>query len=182
MKKTVIVVEGHHDEQKIKSVYPDVECIVTNGSSITKETLNLIYQTSLTNEVILFLDPDFPGKKITNQILETRGNYKIVFISKEEALSKNHKKIGVEHATKMSIKNALNLKKEILFQKDPEITAADLHKRKLTNHPNSKHRRSALCKSLNIPLFNGKALAKYLNMLGISLERIDAIINEKIRL
>ena len=73
MYNQVVVVEGKHDEQKIKSIFPDVECIVTGGSSISEETLNLIYQTSLKKEVILFLDPDFPGKQITNKILETKG-------------------------------------------------------------------------------------------------------------
>ena len=39
----VIVVEGSHDEQKLKSIYPEIDCIVTNGSEISTETLNLIY-------------------------------------------------------------------------------------------------------------------------------------------
>lgn len=178
MNNTVIVVEGHHDEQKIKSVYPEVECIVTNGSSISEKTLNLIYETNLAREVILFLDPDYPGKKITNEILKTKGNYKIVFISKEEAISKNRKKIGVEHASKSAIKNALNLKRDISFKKNKAITAKDLMARGLTNNQGSKNMRIKLCKSLNIPLFNGKALVKYLNMLSIPLERIDEIIHE----
>ena len=53
MYNQVIVVEGKHDEQKIKSIYPNLECIVTNGSEISKETLNLIYQTSLVRDVII---------------------------------------------------------------------------------------------------------------------------------
>ncbi|MFA7076682.1 MAG: toprim domain-containing protein, partial [Candidatus Izemoplasmatales bacterium] len=84
----VIVVEGYHDEQKIKGIFPEIECIITNGSEISQETLNLIYKTSLIKEVVLFLDPDYPGKRITNRIIETNGNYKFAYINKEKALNK----------------------------------------------------------------------------------------------
>ena len=38
----IIVVEGYHDEARIKSVFKDANCIVTNGSEISKETIDLI--------------------------------------------------------------------------------------------------------------------------------------------
>lgn len=172
MYNQVIVVEGKHDEQKIKSVYPNVECIITNGSEISNETLNLIYQTSLVRDVILFLDPDYPGKKITQKILDTKGNYKIAFLNKQKAISKNKKKVGIEHASKEDIKDSLEKYFEIDDTRNV-ITKEDLIKRKLVNYNNSKTLREKLCKSLNIPLCNGKTLLKYLNILNISLERID---------
>jgi len=171
----VIVVEGVHDKQKIESIFPNVECIVTNGSSISNSTLNLIYQASLVKEVILFLDPDFPGKKITNQILDTKGKYKIAYISKDKSISKNGKKVGVEHAKKEDIIESLSKLFTVSENKD-NIKTKDLMKRKLINYNNSKAKRILLCESLNIPLLNGKALLKYLNILNIDLERIDEII------
>ena len=174
----VVVVEGTHDEQKLISIYPELECIVTNGSSISKETLNLIYETSLKREVILFLDPDFPGKKITEKILKTNGNYKIAFINKEKAKSKNGKKVGIEHANKEDIVESLKNKFTVRnFKKNIKIQ--DLRKRNLVNLSGSKRRRYILCKSLNIPLSNGKTLLKYLNILDISLERIDDIFEKQ---
>jgi len=171
----VIVVEGKHDEQRIKAIYPDADCIVTGGSEISSETLNLIYLTSLSREVILFLDPDFPGKQITNKILETKGNYKLAFIVKEKALSKNNKKVGIEHANKEDIINSLNSCFSLRKTKK-EVTIKDLMDRDLANSKDANLNRINLCKSLNIPVFNGKALTKTLNMLGINLERIDDII------
>ncbi len=175
MYNQVIVVEGKHDEQKIKSIYPEIDCIVTNGSEISVETLNLIYQTSLHREVIIFLDPDFPGKQITDKILQTNGQYKIAYINKEKAISKNFKKVGIEHAKKEDIVQSLE-RYFTINQNQPNITINDLMKRNLTNHSQAKILRTTLCKELNIPLFNGKALLKYLNLLNISLERIDEII------
>ena len=36
----VIVVEGKNDANKIKTVFPDVDIIITNGSEINKGTIN----------------------------------------------------------------------------------------------------------------------------------------------
>ena len=171
----VIVVEGKHDEQKIKSIFPGIECIVTNGREISKETLNLIYQTSLTRKVILFLDPDYPGKKITNEILKTNGSFQIAFINKENAKSKNDKKVGIEHATKEDIIKSLNMVYKITKGSN-QITYIDLMNRGLVNQKDSKTKREKLCKSLNIGFCNGKALLNNLNMLGITKERIDDLI------
>lgn len=175
MYNQVIVVEGKHDEQKIKSIFPKIDCIVTNGSEISDETLNLIYQTSLQRDVIIFLDPDFPGKQITEKILQTNGTYKIAYINKEKAISKNAKKVGVEHATKEDIIQSLD-QYFTINSHQPQITIKDLMVRDLINHSQSKRLRAKLCSDLNIPFFNGKALLKYLNLLNISLERIDEII------
>jgi ribonuclease M5 len=173
----VIVVEGKHDEQKIKSIYPDIECIITNGSEISDKTLSLIYQTSLVRDVILFMDPDFPGKKITQNILDTGGNYKIAFINKQLAISKNKKKVGIEHATEENIKKSLSSYFTISESKN-KAEPNDLIVRDLINKPGSKVKREFLCKSLNIPFSNGKKLLKYINILNISLERIDQIIGK----
>lgn len=175
MYNQVIVVEGTHDEQKIKSVFPMVDCIVTNGSEISSEILNLIYQTSIKREVILFLDPDCPGKRITDKILETNGNYKIAFLNKEKAISKNRKKVGIEHANEADIRESLQ-NYFSLIENNSRITMSDLRNRGLLGESGSRNKRTKLCKSLNIPVFNGKALCKYLNVLDIKIERVDDLI------
>ncbi|MFW5794086.1 MAG: toprim domain-containing protein, partial [Bacillota bacterium] len=88
----IIVVEGVHDQARIKNIYPRISCITTNGSEISEKKLNLIFQLSKNNEVILFLDTDTPGKKIMHKILATNGNYSICYINKAKAISKNKKK------------------------------------------------------------------------------------------
>ena len=50
----IIVVEGAHDVSKVKSVYPDANCIITNGREIAKETIDLIKKLSKTNNIIIF--------------------------------------------------------------------------------------------------------------------------------
>ncbi len=173
----VVVVEGRHDIDRLKKVYPELECIATNGSEISDETIKLIYETSKIKEVILFLDPDFPGKRITDKILETKGQYKIAFLNKQKAMSKNNSKVGIEHANFEDIQKALDRHLFINYNTD-KISYLDLYKRKLINHPQAFELRKNICEKLEIPVANGKTFLKYLNMLGIELERVDKIIYE----
>ncbi len=177
-REQIIVVEGKHDEQKLHSIFPGIRCIVTNGSSISKETLHLIEETSKQYDVILFLDPDYPGKQITNKILETGGNYHIAFMPKSEAISSNGKKVGIEHASKESIQKSLSMIHQI-SNNEVTISTVDLMNRGLANSGLAKQNRDQLCKELNFPPMNAKALCKTLNMLRIPLERIDDIIGRK---
>lgn len=178
MYNQVIVVEGRHDEQKLKSIFPGIECIVTNGSEISKETLDLIYRTSLVKEVILFLDPDYPGKRITQKILDTKGRFKIAFINKQNAISANQKKVGVEHASKNDIIQSLENHFTVASGR-AKITTKDLMKRGLMGASDAKKARDRLCKSLNLPVLNSKSFAKTLTMIDITLERIDELIEQE---
>ena len=123
------------------------------------------------------MKPDSPGKKITDKILENKGNYKLAYINKKQAISKNKTKVGVEHASVEDIKNALSSVKNVLY-KGSSITVEQLLKRKLINFPNSALMRRKVCEELAIPYANGKTFLKYLNLLGISIERIDELIHE----
>ncbi|MGM0495392.1 MAG: ribonuclease M5 [Bacillota bacterium] len=178
MNNQIIVVEGIHDQAKIKQIYPNIACIVTNGSEVSDEKINLIYELSKENEVILFLDPDTPGKKIMQKILATNGDFSIAYINKEKAISKNKKKVGIEHASTKDIKDALKEKVDI-NKTNNYINISDLYKRGLINQKDAFKKRIDICKRLNIPVANGKTFLNFLNMLGIGLERIDQIINEK---
>ena len=99
----VIVVEGKNDANKIKTIFPDVDVIITNGSEINKNTLETIAKVSLTDDVVLCLDPDGPGEKIRRKILEYTDNVHQVFAKKHKAISNNKKKVGIEHMSKEDI-------------------------------------------------------------------------------
>ena len=173
--KQIIVVEGYHDQQKLKSIYPEIECVITNGSEISEETLNLIYQLSLKHEVVLFLDPDYPGKRITQKIIDKGGKYKLAYINKDKAISKNNKKVGIEHAKESDIIDALDNLLTVDYSRNL-ITRKMLSDRKLINSKNSSIIRMEVCKSLNIPYGNGKTFLRHLNLLQIDIERIDEIL------
>lgn len=163
----VVVVEGKNDANKIKSIFPDVNVIITNGSEINKQTINDIYKASLVDEVVLCLDPDGPGEKIRRKIIEKVENVSQVFANKYKAISKNKKKVGIEHMSKEDI---VNMFKDIKMNKyNNEITYIQLYE---LGFMTSKQKRINLCEKLGISYCNGKQLLKRLNMFGISMEEI----------
>lgn len=171
----IIVVEGLHDEIKIKSVYPEANCVITNGSEISVETINLIKKLSEKHSIIIFTDPDFPGEKIRKTILEAVPQAKQAFIRKTDCISKNKKKVGIEHASKESIIKSL----QNVYSNNnitQTISINDLYELGLNGMNNSKELRNKISDYLNIGMPNVKSFLKRLNLLQISKEELEEII------
>ena len=171
----IIVVEGTHDEVKIKSVYPNANCIITNGSEISNETLDMIKKLSVDNNIIIFTDPDYPGERIRNKVASVIKNPMHAFLKKEDCISNNHKKVGIEHASKEAIVNALaNIYKESDMKS--YITVNDLYSLGLIGSNDSKILRDKLSNYLNIGMPNGKTLLKRLNILGLNKNEVSDVL------
>ena len=172
----IIVVEGLHDEIKIKSVYPDAFCVITNGSEISDDTLKYIKKLSLTHGVIIFTDPDSPGEKIRSEVLRVVPTAKNAFIHKRDAISHNRKKVGVEHATKEMIRAALEpiYNKEIA--KVGNITNSDLYELGLNGENESRLYRDMISDILNIGKPNNKSFLKRINQIGLSLDELKELL------
>ena len=102
--KEVIVVEGHHDTNVLQQ-YFDCETIETNGLALSAETLELIKEAQQRCGVIIFTDPDYPGEKIRRMINDAVDGCKNAYIEKNKA--KTPKKVGVEHARREDLLEAL---------------------------------------------------------------------------
>lgn len=178
MFKEIIVVEGVHDQQKLESIYPQIDTFITGGSAVSDEAMQFIRQAAIERGVILFLDPDFPGKQITNKILAfcQEGTVKIAVLERAKAFSKNQKKIGIEHASKDDIVQALSqyVTLDLSYQSDL-IQMKDLIERGLAQLPDSKNRRAILTQRLHMPYCNAKAFIKYANMMHITLSQLDEV-------
>ena len=172
----VIVVEGLHDEIKIKSVYPDAFCVITNGSEISDDTLKYIKKLSETHGIIIFTDPDSPGERIRNKVLEIVPNAKNAFIHKKDAISKNRKKVGVEHATKEMIMDALSGIYNIDNDKIGNITNEDLFELGLNGNSNSGIYRDKISDILNIGKPNSKSFLKRVNQIGLTLDELKELL------
>ncbi len=176
MYNQIIVCEGTHDMIKIQSVYNNIMCIITNGSEISKETLNMIKELSLNHEIICFLDPDYPGERIRNKIVEIVPNAKHAYIKKELCISTNKKKVGVEHATKEDIKACLDpILSNNHFINKYKFTINDLYDLNIVGDSNL---RKYVTSKLNIGVPNNKTLVKRLNMLNITKEDLKRIVGE----
>lgn len=161
--KEVIVVEGKNDTKHLKSFF-DVETIETHGLGLNKETINFIKEVNEKRGVILMLDPDAPGEKIRNKINEAIPNLKNVFLMKENA--RTRKKVGVEHASKEIIEEAL--KNIITYTNSKESLSYDEYiELGLIGRNDSTVKRETISKKYHLGKCNGKQLFKRINLLGL---------------
>ncbi|MBP3398387.1 MAG: ribonuclease M5 [Erysipelotrichaceae bacterium] len=113
--REVIVVEGKNDTAVLKG-YFDCDTIETHGSCLSEFTLNLIESMQKKRGVIIFTDPDYPGERIRTQINQRVRGCKNAFVPKE--MAKTSKKVGVEHASKEVLEEAL--RKCVTFDEQDE--------------------------------------------------------------
>lgn len=178
MYNEVLVVEGKNDKARILALFPDLEVITTNGSEISEETLDMIEELSKTHKIILFLDPDYPGERIRNIILNRVPNCDNVYINKKLAIDEKKHKVGVEHASDKDLMEALEHR--ITFgEKTNNFTTIDMYELGLLGSVDSVEKRKYLASYLHIGEPNGKSLLKRLNFIQISIKKVREILNEK---
>jgi ribonuclease M5 len=177
MDKCIIVCEGIHDEERIRKVFPNAFCITTNGSEISDETLKMIKNYSSEYKIIIFTDPDQPGERIRHRVLEVVPNACEAFLPKKICISKNHKKVGIEHAPLEDIKEALNnyIDKNVNYG---TLSLNDLYDLGLVGETNSSKYRTSISMKLNIGNPNAKTFLKRVNALGKTKDELLKMIGE----
>lgn len=176
--KEIIVVEGKDDTTAIKRA-TGADTIETNGSAISEATLQRIAHAQKKRGVIVFTDPDYPGRRIRAVIEERIPNVKHAFLAKSKTVAKNGKGLGIEHASDEDIRDALKNVYTVATEALEElITLEDLVLAKCIGHPKSKVRRERLGEILNIGATNGKQLHKRLIMFQIPIEQFAAAIRQ----
>lgn len=172
MIKEVIVVEGSNDTKRLKSFF-DVETIETHGLGLKKETIELIKDINSKRGVILFLDPDTPGEKIRKRLNDEIPNLKNAFVLKEDAKTK--KKVGIEHADKKTLEEALN--NLITYSnQSSSLSQEEYNSLGLNGEADSSLKREILSKTFHTGKCNSKTMFKRLNMLGITIKDIEKVL------
>jgi ribonuclease M5 len=167
--KEIIVVEGKSDTTAIQNAV-DADTLETNGSEISEETLKRIEFAQKKRGVIVFTDPDYPGERIRKIVSARVPGCKHAFLPKEEAIAKNGRGLGVEHASKYAIQQALSKVKEEMEKNEEFIPWQDLVDAGLIGGPKAKQRREKVGLKLNIGYMNGKQLYKRLRMFQVTKE------------
>lgn len=169
----VIIVEGKDDTVAVKRA-TGADTIETNGSAVSVRTLEQIAHALEKRGVIVFTDPDYPGKRIRAIIEEHVPGVKHAFLEKKKTLAPNGKGLGIEHATDEDIREALAAvytRRDVSTAWQP--TVADLLKHRLTAHPAARLRRERLGELLKIGYTNAKGLQKRLRMFGITAQQFE---------
>ena len=178
MYNEIIVVEGKNDKSRILAIFSNANVITTNGSEISESTLRMLEQLSKKHKIVLFLDPDKPGEKIRSIIANRIPNCSQAFIEKKKAIDEKKHKVGVEHASDEDIIYALNNQLTVSDKKG-SLTMSDMIKLGLIGASDSHLKREYIANIFNIGEPNGKTFVKRINMLNISYEKLEVLINEK---
>lgn len=163
----IIVVEGKSDVELLSS-YIDAEFVITNGSAISDETIT--YLKNSNRDIYVLTDPDFPGKKIRDELSSNIANLKHVFIKKENSIK--HGKVGVAEGDINEILEAIENAYEEKEIRLGNLTMSDLNEMGLTGSEDSRAKRDLICDKLHLGFCNAKTLLKRLNNNGITKEEL----------
>jgi len=169
--KQLIVVEGKSDTRRLKEYYPNIITFETSGLGFDEKKIKQLKKLSKDYEIIVFTDPDRPGEMIRNVVKENIPQAKHAYLPNIKAISKDEKKVGIEHANKKDIDKALSNLYEFKEIKE-EYTMEDMIEYGLFNN---KVKRAEFCDDLNIAFGNNKKVLKQLNYFAIERKKIAGI-------
>lgn len=159
------MVEGHHDTATLQQ-YFDCDTIETGGNRISEQTMRRIEEAARKRGIIIFTDPDSPGEYIRRAVKQRVPEAKHVFIEKKKA--RTDKKVGVEHARKEDLEEALS--HVVTFEEGKKSLDwnqfIDLG---LVGNAPFRHK---VCQAFHIGPCNAKTCFKRLNAMGVTEEEI----------
>lgn len=169
----ILVVEGAMD-QAFLSDFLDVEFVQTNGSEVSRETLDFLKEASKTREIVILTDPDSPGNQIRARIAEAVPSCKHAFVRKARAIK--GKKVGVAESSKEEVLLALS---HIIpgERNEGTLTMGDLLDLGLMGGENSAALRERLEETFHLGHGNAKMFLKRANALGITKEQLKEAIH-----
>ena len=172
--KEVIVVEGKSDKQFLET-FLDADFLICNGSAIDGFDKQYLIELSKTRGVIILTDPDYPGQKIRNEISSYLNVCKHAFVRKENSIKK--RKVGVAEASKEEVLYALENVVTFDNSEVGELTATDLYLLNISGS-NSSINKEKVINHYHLGHCNSKTLLKRLNLLKVSKEELEKIIND----
>ena len=149
--KEVIVVEGKNDTNVLQQ-YFDCETIETHGTSLD------------------------PGEYIRRRVNEAVPGCKNAFIEKDKA--KTPKKVGVEHASRADLEEALKHCYIHAEQPHAHIGMDQMLDLGLQGKADSAQRRAFLGTYYHLGRPNAKTLLRRLNMLGVQADEVKKVLSE----
>ena len=167
----IIVVEGKSDVSFLSS-FINAEFVTTNGSEISKETIDYLKESIKNKDIYVLTDPDSPGERIRKILNENISGLKHCFINKENSIKKG--KVGVAESTKEEILNALSNAVSVNDKNIGSLTLNDLVTIGLCGDKDSEEKRNKVAKDLNLGHCNAKTFLKRLNYRGISIEELKS--------
>ena len=173
--REILVVEGKSDKQFLET-FLKADILTCNGSAIDGFDKEYLVELSKTRGVIILTDPDYPGEKIRKEVSSYLPVCKHAFVRKENSIKKH--KVGVAEASKEEVLRALE--QVVTFDETSKgnLSETDLFLLNISG-PNSSKNKEKIIDQFHIGYCNSKTLLKRLNLLKVSKEVLEKIINDK---
>lgn len=166
-----IVVEGRHDQAALMRTI-EANIIITHGNRLSKKTLELLIQIQKETGLIIFTDPDQPGKQLRAKISAAIPEAAHAYLPQAQARAKG--KVGIEHATDLDLQSALS---HLVHprQLTSDLSMSDLVELGLSGHQQAQLKRDQLCLRLHLQEGNAKHFLKQCHSLGIHRKQIETL-------
>src|SRR5699024_7115917 len=174
--KEVIIVEGRDDTRRLNEAV-SCETIETKGSAIDDTVRDEIEVALSTRGAIIFTDPDFPGHKIRNTILERFPGIKEAFLPRDKAKGRLGG-IGIEHETFDAIRSSEQKVYTNMVVIEKTVRIGDIAGWRPAGTSEAAVRRRHLCYRLNVGYANTGQQRKKLNRYNTDKARIANILEE----
>jgi ribonuclease M5 len=174
-----IVVEGKTDKDFIDS-FLDCDIITTNGSDVSRETINFIKEAATKRKVIVLTDPDAPGSRIRSILNDNIPGLENAFVPKEKCIKRH--KVGVAESSKNVVLEALtNLVPGVPIN-ESNLTINDLCELGLIGCDRSSEKRKILEDKLHLGHTNGKSFLGRCQALGLSRKNLEEALSGREKL
>ena len=173
--KEIIVVEGKSDKQFLET-FLKADILTCNGSAIDGFDRKYLIELSKTRGVIVLTDPDYPGERIRKEVSSYLPVCKHAFVRKENSIKKH--KVGVAEASKEEVLRALENVVTFDETSKGDLTETDLFLLNISGPISSKNKEKVI-NQFHLGYCNSKTLLKRLNLLKVSKEALEIIINDK---
>ncbi len=168
----VLVVEGKTDKDLIDS-FLDCDIVLTNGSEVSRGTIDYLKEISKTRPIIILTDPDAPGKRIRDILNHEIPSAQNAFVPKEKSIKRH--KVGVAESDPATILDAISHLVPSAPSPQSDLTMTDLYAFGLVGQEDSVKKRKELEDTLHLGHTNGKTLLSRLRALGYTRQTLKEI-------
>ena len=170
----IFVAEGKRDEEKLKKL--DIPYIVrTDGLNVPRETTKHLQELAKIHEVIILTDPDGPGQKIADKLLQEIPNAKVIKVIKKKAVKKG--KDGIEHIPLPLLAELIKPYKQETFTTSSDVTLIKLLDLGLSG-PNSQFKKIKLATKYSLLVASLKNMLTQIQLLNISYKELKEALSE----
>lgn len=171
----LIIVEGATDKAFLLS-FLDAEIITTNGSEVSRGTIEYAKEAIKTRDVVVLSDPDSPGKRIRDVLDQNIPGLLHAFVPKEVSI--RHHKVGVAESTVEAVLEALDNIHPGKTTKIGNLTMTDFLELGLMGGQESSQKRDLVSKRFHLGFGNAKTLLQRANALGLTKKQIEEALHE----